>query len=453
MKYTGERLMLDSDEKEIEAEHIHRYNVITKQLKNKIVLDAGCGAGYGSNILAEYCSKVVGVDISTETINWCKENYTERANLEFIEASLADLPFEDGTFDCIVNLEVIEHVTKEIQEAFIKEARRILKPNGFLIISTPNKAEYTDRTGYVNPYHVCEFYPEEFRTFLCRQFSNIEMYNQELYMVSSILEEDKPKKYAQIIKNKNINQVEKYMIAVCSNNENVLEKIDINSLYKYDNTMVSSFATLYFEEKIGIYSEKDKMKVSMFCDEENKFEISFDISNCKQSNTFRFDPIENHFCICRIDEVRSDNIIINAEVLPLNALEYYREGFLFLNTDPQFSIKGDLDQMNTLTIKGYLKVLNEVEIGKFVNVLYKKMPTENTNNENKTNDFFEQSTRQELENIKNLIKAEMSEFQDMKVSLIEQKRELSNLNNLFAIKIENNQKNIFKRIKELIFKK
>ena len=373
MKYTGERFIPENDEKEIEAEHVHRYHVIAKHLKNKYVLDAGCGAGYGSNILSKYCSKVVAIDISSETIQWCKQNYGAQNNLEFLEASLVKLPFKDSTFDCIVNLEVIEHVQKDIQEAFLKEARRVLKPKGILISSTPNKEIYTDQSGYNNPYHICEFYPDEFKNFLSQEFSTVKIYNQELYMVSSILEKECSKEYAQIIKNKNIDEIEKYMVAVCSNSKRAVEKIDINSFYKYDNTMCPLLATLYPEEQEsnGVFSVKDKINVPLFTEDTNKFTLSFDISKFQKSQSFRFDPVESHFCICRVDEVKIDSHI--GEIVPLNALEYYREGFIFLNTDPQFKIKGNFNDAKSITIKGYFKILNEVEISEFINKLYNKL--------------------------------------------------------------------------------
>jgi 2-polyprenyl-3-methyl-5-hydroxy-6-metoxy-1,4-benzoquinol methylase len=379
MIYTGERFIPGNDEKEIEAEHVHRYHVVAKQLKNKNVLDAGCGAGYGSNILAQYCSKVTAIDISSEAIEWCKENYGSRRNLEFIQASLIKLPFKDSTFDCIVNLEVIEHVQKDIQEAFLKEARRVLKPNGILIISTPNKKVYTDQSGYNNPYHVCEFYPEEFKSFLNQEFSNIRMYNQELYMTSVIVENDSNNEYAQIIKNKNIDDIEKYMIAICSNSKWNIRKIDINSFYKYDNSIIGSLATLYPEDgdNSGVFSEKGKISSPMFPEDNNQFALEFDISHINESKVFRFDPIENQFCICRIDEVVIDGVI--KSIQPLNALEYYKEGFAFLNIDPQFKIEGDFNNSKSMTIKGYFKILNSVEISEFVDRLYAKLSETNKN--------------------------------------------------------------------------
>ncbi len=87
-------------------------------------------------------------------------------NLSFRAGSVESLPFEDDSFDVVISYETIEHVTGEVQESFLKEIRRVLKPDGFLIMSTPNKAVYTDLVKGENAFHVKEFYVDEFDEFL-----------------------------------------------------------------------------------------------------------------------------------------------------------------------------------------------------------------------------------------------------------------------------------------------
>jgi ubiquinone/menaquinone biosynthesis C-methylase UbiE len=378
MEYTGERFIPSHDGAEIEAEHIHRYKIVAKNVKDLRVLDAGCGTGYGSFILSQAASSIVGIDISDETVSWCQDHYGAQNNLSFIQASLEKLPFPDSEFDCIVNLEVIEHVNEEVQNAFLKEAKRVLKPSGFLIISTPNKTVYTDKSGYHNPFHIHEFYPDEFRDFLSNEFGNVLIYNQSLFMVSSIIDESSLDLNVRMLKNKDLDDVEKYMIAVCSDDKNTLSQVDLNSAYKYDNPIGTSIATLYGAEEDNIYTQLNKQNAAIKVHEDNQFSITFDISQFNNAKSFRFDPIENQFCICSIQEVLTDGVVESS--LPLNALEYYRTGFVFMNIDPQFEIKGEFAGATFITINGYFKVLNQVELSEFINGFYHRMTEASKNN-------------------------------------------------------------------------
>ena len=56
-------------------EHIHRYKFALNYVKSKKILDIACGEGYGSNILSSEAEKVLGIDISSESINYAKNKY------------------------------------------------------------------------------------------------------------------------------------------------------------------------------------------------------------------------------------------------------------------------------------------------------------------------------------------------------------------------------------------
>lgn len=374
MEYTGERFVPNCDGPEIEAEHVHRYRAVSSCINpNMHVLDAGCGTGYGSFVLAQSANSVKGIDISEESIQWCKEQYETQENLTFIQASLEKLPFVDGEFDCVVNLEVIEHVDKSIQLAFLKEVKRVLKRTGVLIMSTPNKMVYTDKSGYQNPFHVCEFYPDEFKDYLAQEFEHVKIYNQTLDTVSTILDQTKMDGKVQFIKNQDIDSTEKYMIAVCGNTKDSFGQFDLGSIYKYDNPLGVSIASLYPAINDNEYSELFKQSKALVVQADNIFSITFDISECSEVSRFRFDPIENFFSVCNINEVLTDGKV--ESVLPLNAMEYYRTGFSFMNIDPQFEINGDFSKATYLTLNGYFKVMSHIEIGEFVNAFYSKMMT------------------------------------------------------------------------------
>ncbi|MFC1656449.1 class I SAM-dependent methyltransferase [Patescibacteria group bacterium] len=144
---------------------LHRYKWVNKFTKNKIILDAGCGSGYGTDMLISGgAKKVYGVDINSKSIEFCKKHYSQK-NLVFSEGDLEKLKFPDKFFDCVVAFEVIEHV-QNCPKA-LAEFYRILKPGGVLVFSTPNKKIYSPGTKKpFYPFHYQEFYLEDIKTLL-----------------------------------------------------------------------------------------------------------------------------------------------------------------------------------------------------------------------------------------------------------------------------------------------
>ncbi|MEK7142966.1 MAG: class I SAM-dependent methyltransferase [Patescibacteria group bacterium] len=151
--------------KEIYYLAVARYQLAKKFVKGKIVLDAGCGAGYGTALLAKAgAKKVYGLDFSLKSIAYCQSHY-QRSNLIFQRQDLTKIEFPDHFFDCIVIFETIEHI-QDFQKA-IGELNRVLKPGGKILISTPNKAVYSPNTKKVfYPFHYHEFYLEDFQKIL-----------------------------------------------------------------------------------------------------------------------------------------------------------------------------------------------------------------------------------------------------------------------------------------------
>ncbi len=176
--FTGERFVPGIDDIELTMEHYQRYYSVLPLIRGKNILDAACGEGYGTALLAQEAAWVTGVDISPDAIARAKENYGTCRNIEFMEASIATLPFADQSMDVVVSFETIEHVPEDIQRRFLDEIARVLKKDGFLIMSTPNKEIYSDRPGYHNEFHIKEFYKEEFLEFLKKRFSDVSLYDQ-----------------------------------------------------------------------------------------------------------------------------------------------------------------------------------------------------------------------------------------------------------------------------------
>ena len=174
-EFTGERMIHGQVDVDLLNEHMARYTFAARLAMGKRVLDAGCGAGYGSSELAQTADSVVGVDRAPEAIDFARANYG-LPNLRFEQASCEALPHSDGSFDLVVAFEVIEHLDN--WREFLLETRRVLAPAGQLIVSTPNKLYYTESRGPdgANPFHVHEFDFEEFQSELHAVFPHVSMY-------------------------------------------------------------------------------------------------------------------------------------------------------------------------------------------------------------------------------------------------------------------------------------
>lgn len=178
MDFTGERFIPSAGlGQEIEIEHVQRYRAILALAAGKTVLDVATGAGYGGQILAERAKMVCGLEIDPEAVALAKERYGD-ANLFFIRGSVNSLPFPAGTFDLLVSFETIEHLSEETQKAFLQEIKRVLKPGGLLVMSTPDRLIYSDLPDYHNEYHLKEFYRNEYSAFLGSYFRQVKIWEQ-----------------------------------------------------------------------------------------------------------------------------------------------------------------------------------------------------------------------------------------------------------------------------------
>lgn len=215
--FTGERF-IPGLAGEITSEHVHRYCAAAELVKDKVVLDAACGEGYGSFMMSQYAQQVVGIDIDEATIFSAQEKYIS-GNLVYINASISQIPLADHTVDAVISFETIEHVSENSQISFLQEIKRVLKPDGFLIISTPDKHNYSDKHNYVNSFHTKEFYFDEFRHFLLQWFSQVSFYNHGFENVSLIssCDCDRDRDYRFINQHQSWKINKKYTLAICSN--------------------------------------------------------------------------------------------------------------------------------------------------------------------------------------------------------------------------------------------
>ena len=125
---------------QVRYEHIHRYAVCQGIVKDKTVLDIACGEGYGSAILGRTAKQVTGVDIDEQSVAHARDKYSHIGNLRYIQGSVDAIPLATDSVDVVVSFETIEHVAGH--EEMLAELKRVLKADGVLVISTPDKAAY-----------------------------------------------------------------------------------------------------------------------------------------------------------------------------------------------------------------------------------------------------------------------------------------------------------------------
>lgn len=182
-EFTGERLVLGVG-LDIEHEHFHRYVWATEFCRDKKVLDVASGDGYGTYILSQRAKTVCGCEINEEAVRSAQKNY-HAENLSYHAASCTQTPFPDDLFDVVVSFETIEHI--QDYELFVKEVRRVLKPGGIFICSTPEIHEFNELSQVENnEFHIHEFEKKEFVELLQRQFPQISLVGQS-FAASSVM--------------------------------------------------------------------------------------------------------------------------------------------------------------------------------------------------------------------------------------------------------------------------
>lgn len=149
--------------------HVVAYRWAADQVAGLRVLDAGCGEGYGTDMLASKASRTVGIDLDAEIVRRAAAVYPRA---RFQPANLVSLPFSDGSFDAVVSLQVIEHLHTPLE--FLAECARVLVPGGLLILATPNRLTFSP-DGTRNPFHTFEFAPDELRATIVRHFKDVEL--------------------------------------------------------------------------------------------------------------------------------------------------------------------------------------------------------------------------------------------------------------------------------------
>ena len=185
LPFTGERFTHEVIG-EIWHEHWHRYVLALPLARGKRVLDAACGEGYGSAFLATAAREVVGVDVAPDAIAHASARYAAE-NLRFAVASCTELPLADESFDLVVSFETIEHLAEQSQ--MLAEFRRVLAPEGILVISSPNRPVYAAQCAARNEFHVRELTRDELAQLLTPVFPEQCWYGQAVVVRSAVWRE------------------------------------------------------------------------------------------------------------------------------------------------------------------------------------------------------------------------------------------------------------------------
>jgi 2-polyprenyl-3-methyl-5-hydroxy-6-metoxy-1,4-benzoquinol methylase len=177
LAFTGERYHPEVP-REMAYEHWHRYAFAMALARGRRVLDAACGEGYGSALLARTAASVLGVDVSAEAIAHARARYVADG-LRFAQGDVRRLDgVPDASIDLVVSFETLEHLAEH--EELLAAFTRVLVPEGLVVISTPDRRTYTDLSGEQNPHHVRELYREAFEALLARHFARFRLYGQRV---------------------------------------------------------------------------------------------------------------------------------------------------------------------------------------------------------------------------------------------------------------------------------
>lgn len=159
----------DENTKLIWLPHKAVYEFVSRYCHKKIVLDAGCGQGWGSGLVAKVAKKITAIDIDESSLNFARNKFTFK-NLLFRKDNLENLNSIKKNPNIIICLQTIEHLNKP--HKFLESVVRLLKSNGVLIISTPNKLS----DHIPSPYHIKEYSETEIRKLLSNYFKHVKLF-------------------------------------------------------------------------------------------------------------------------------------------------------------------------------------------------------------------------------------------------------------------------------------
>lgn len=264
MEFTGERFVPEQ-KGNIKLEHMHRYIQASEIAAGKTVLDIASGEGYGSAMLANGAIRVFGVDNSVEAVEHARKRY-QKSNLEYLIGSCSDIPLPNASVDLVVSFETIEHHDQHDQ--MMHEIKRVLRKNGILLISSPDKLHYSDEIAFKNSYHVKELYKEQFKALIENWFANTAYFGQRITHGSCIFAESIStvlRSYSQEEETPQVTPGIKnpiYWIALASDAQLPEFSSGIFEQPINDSEIVQSWSKALHETTIKLHETEMKLKIS-----------------------------------------------------------------------------------------------------------------------------------------------------------------------------------------------
>jgi SAM-dependent methyltransferase len=158
---------------ELWGEHRARYRFAAQFIAGGTVLDVACGSGFGLSMLAEAGAMPVGVDYDAGALG---DLHHAQPQSWLVRGDAMRLPLPTASIDTVVSFETIEHVADAA--AMVAEVRRVLRPGGRLVLSTPNRAFGPAERHTANKFHVREFTADELRNLLLDNFKQARLFGQ-----------------------------------------------------------------------------------------------------------------------------------------------------------------------------------------------------------------------------------------------------------------------------------
>ena len=164
-------------EKALYQKHLKPYHIVKNELNGLNVLEIGCGAGYGLEIIHSYAEMITTVDIDESSLTYAQNKY-DQPNINFIHADILEgIKFEDNSFDYVISFQVIEHFTHKNVKKYLSEIQRVLKPGGKAFFTTPNRnTRLLPGQKPINTYHPTEYSKKSLERLLNKTFESVEIF-------------------------------------------------------------------------------------------------------------------------------------------------------------------------------------------------------------------------------------------------------------------------------------
>lgn len=225
--------------------HLFAYKFASVKLSmSDVVLDVGCGEGYGTYLLSHYARKIIGLDVDKDIIKHASKKYGN-SNCIFRVYDGRRIPYPNETFNVVVSFQVIEHVVDDLN--FVLECFRVLKKGGFLFLTTPNKANRLKPNQKPwNPFHVREYYPHELKSILEKVFPEVKLLGIHGDTIIRKIEVERVRR-AQLFTP--LSRILNFLILRMSR---ILKKLIIDTLLMYDHAIYHKNSELRREFRLTL---------------------------------------------------------------------------------------------------------------------------------------------------------------------------------------------------------